>query len=134
MKRISLIAFALLVACGGGGSAFAPSTPSTQPSATPSNSPVTPQATVTALTFQSGGAQSFSVTENAYTGAYNEADTCNPYSGSIAKVTVSSSAPGTVSYSVLPVAAGICNITVSDAAGHNVSISVSVASANITVQ
>lgn len=138
MRLIALAACALLAACGGGGGGGTGSltppgqTPSPAPTVSPTPGP-SPQASQTSVAFQTGSAQSVSVTETGYTGAFTENDTCNPLSGTIALITVQSNANGSATYAIAPIAAGTCTVTVGDSAKHTTMISVSVATAAITI-
>jgi hypothetical protein len=131
MKHLAFALTIVLAACGGGGGGSSVALPSTQPSAAPSNAP---QASSNAVTFSSGTAQSVTVTESGYSGAFTESDTCNPLTGQIAAIAAGASSSGSQTYAVTPVSAGTCAVTVSDSTGKNVKIGVTVSTAAITVQ
>jgi len=133
---LSIVAAVMLSACGGGGGGGVGTTPpvTASPSSSPTNSPSVPQSSTSSIAFQSGTAQTFTIKETGYSGAFTESDTCNPLTGQIASVTAVSNTGGAASYQVAPIAAGACTVTITDASSRSATISVSVATAAITVQ
>jgi hypothetical protein len=114
---------ALVTACGGGSS----SSPNTTPPTTAPTSPLV--LAPTSLTFVAGGAnaaQTVTVTETNYTGAFTESDTC----GTFATVSTQSASGPSATYTVTPLAAGTCTITVHDANGQKGAVAVGITLTN----
>jgi len=110
---------ALVTACGGGSS----SSPNTTPPTTAPTSPLV--LAPTSLTFVAGGAnaaQTVTVTETGYTGAFTETDTCS----ALATVTTQNASGPSATYTVTPLAAGTCTITAHDTNGQKGAVAVGI--------
>jgi len=140
MKRVAFSLMVTLAACGGGASSSLPgsastATPSVAPtaSATPTAAPAL-SAAPPSLAISSAAAQDVTITETGYSGTFAESDTCNPFSGVVASVSVASSSAGKATYAVTPLGAGTCAVTATDTAGRATSVNVTVSTAAIVVQ
>jgi hypothetical protein len=88
--------------------------------------PIVPSAT--ALTFASSTAQTFTVSESGYTGAFTAA------SSNATVATVSGPTGTTPTFTVSPLAGGTATITISDASGQKTTVAVSITSATFVPQ
>jgi len=121
-KRLRWLVFVALTVvmqgCGGGGAA------GTAPPLSPTSSAI--QVAPASLNLAGAGsanAKTVSASENFYTGALTESDTCNPSAGTIASVApVSGIAP--VTFTVTPRTPGNCSITISDTNSQSALVSV----------
>jgi len=78
-------------------------------------------------------AQTFTVTETSYSGAFIETDTCAPMSGTIATVTPRAANGPSVMFTVTPVAAGSCIIKVTDSMGQTATVNVTVTVSSVII-
>jgi hypothetical protein len=112
-----------------------PTAPPPTPTPTPTAPPPTPTPTPTAkpvlvaspaaVNFgaTTDPAQTVTVTEAGYTGAFSQSNTCGSGSTAIAVVTATTGAPGSQAYKVAPgTTAGVCTMTVSDGSGNSVAV------------
>jgi hypothetical protein len=108
----------LATACGGSSASPATTLPTTAPVAPLVLAPKS-------LAFSASGAnaaQTVSVSETGYAGAFTETDTCS----GIASVSPADGSGPSATYTVTPLAAGTCTITIHDTNGQKSAVAVGI--------
>jgi hypothetical protein len=101
---------------------------------TPQGTPAAAPATVLIYGAGAANAHTIVVTETGYAGTYTESDTCNPGTGPIATIALTSGSGASVTYTVTGISAGICAATFTDAFGQQTSSTIYVTLTSLGVQ